>query len=86
MTKPASIEEERKHVCSGLFWRYDPTSSMVKVSVQQRGRVKAAHVLAWNAHLMKLMGSLDGKRRKANENVKFIDLLSALRYHFWKKG
>lgn len=30
-------------------------------------------------------GGLGGKTGKTNENVKFIDLLSAVRYHFWKK-
>lgn len=28
---------------------------------------------------------LGGKTGKTNENVKFLDLLSAVRYHFWKK-
>lgn len=31
-------------------------------------------------------GCLDGKIGKVNENVKFIDSLSVLRYYFWKKG
>lgn len=30
-------------------------------------------------------GGLGGKTGKTNENVKFLDLLSAVRYHFWKK-
>lgn len=30
-------------------------------------------------------GGLGGKTGKTNENVKFLELLSAVRYHFWKK-
>lgn len=42
--------------------------------------------MLWPGPLIKeIDGGLGGETRKTNENVRFINLLSALRYHFWGK-
>ena len=50
-----------------------------------RGRMKCYPCSGLGCSSKETDGGMGGKTGKTNEDVKFIDLLSAVRYHFWNK-